>query len=256
MHSMQTDVTAAVILAAGQGIRLGERGRHIPKGFLRLGDRPIIEESIARLSASGITRVVIVTGHQAEFYAKLQADRATTIELVHNPRFADSGSMYSLWSARDYVRGTFMLLECDLIYETRALTSALGHPGDSVVLLSGPTGGGDEVFVETDRQGNLVGMSKAKADLGPTVAGELVGISKISAALFQRMLECAERRFTRTLEVAYETDTLVEAARLHPVPCVLLDDLLWAEIDDERHFLRAAAQVYPALMAKGELTVF
>jgi 2-aminoethylphosphonate-pyruvate transaminase len=63
----------AVILAAGMGIRLGSELTDRPKGFLELGDRPIIEESVQRLSDAGIERIVIVTGYGAEHYEKLAA---------------------------------------------------------------------------------------------------------------------------------------------------------------------------------------
>jgi len=55
-------LTIAVILAAGMGVRLGALGQTIPKGFLQLGDQPIVAESIAQLHACGIERIIIVTG--------------------------------------------------------------------------------------------------------------------------------------------------------------------------------------------------
>ncbi len=46
-------VATAVILAAGRGTRLGPLGAIIPKGLIRLGPRPIIEESLERLISVG-----------------------------------------------------------------------------------------------------------------------------------------------------------------------------------------------------------
>ena len=94
-----TSITDAVILAAGMGIRLGERGELTPKGFITLGDRGIIEESLSRLWASGIRRVVIVTGHQAEYYEHLRIRSGGFVHTIHNPLYARSGSMYSLYCA-------------------------------------------------------------------------------------------------------------------------------------------------------------
>ena len=54
-------VQTAVILAAGMGTRLGKQGEFQPKGFLRLGEKSIIEESVARLQRAGIERIIIVT---------------------------------------------------------------------------------------------------------------------------------------------------------------------------------------------------
>ena len=39
----------AVILAAGQGLRLGTHSDNKPKGCLKLGDLSIIEESVEKL---------------------------------------------------------------------------------------------------------------------------------------------------------------------------------------------------------------
>jgi len=245
-------VTTAVILAAGRGVRLGERGLARPKGFLQLGDRPIIEESLARLFAAGIERVVIATGHEAEQYEALarRLGPERRIELAHNERFAESGSMYSLYRARALVREDFLLLESDLIYEQRALTALLEDPRRDALLLSGFTQAGDEVFVETDERGELVDMSKQRGRLGPRIAGELVGITKVSIELFEGMLAFATERFEETLYVDYETDALVAAARLHAVPCLVVPDLVWAEIDDEPALARAKRSIYPRLDLK------
>lgn len=90
-------VRQALILAAGMGVRLRELGAHTPKGFLRLGARPIVEESIERLCAQDIERIVIATGHHAELYEGLARARPGRVRTVHKPRYADSGRLYSLW---------------------------------------------------------------------------------------------------------------------------------------------------------------
>ena len=240
-------VREAVILAAGMGIRMRELGNRIPKGFIRLDTRAIIDESISRLLAVGIRRIVIVTGHLAEFYAPLQAKYRAVVRLVHNPRYAESGSMYSLYCARSHVHGDFLLLESDLIYERRALTSCLEYPHKSVVLLSGYTNSSDEIFVETSQHGHLVSMSKNRDALGAAIAGEFVGILKVSQRLFGVMLEKAVESFRTTRRVDYETDCLVASSRLLAVHCHLVEDLIWSEIDDASHLSRARDVVYPRL---------
>lgn len=237
-------IATAVILAAGRGTRLaGHVGDH-PKGFLTLGERPIIEESIDRLVSAGIDDVLIVTGHCAQHYDDLAARRSGLVRTVHNPRFADSGSMYSLYCARAEAAGPFLLLESDLVYEPRALAHLLAHPAADALLLSGPTHAGDEVYVEV-RDGNLVNMAKRRDVLGPEVAGELVGISKISAALYRRLCAIAERAFATSLKFDYETDCLVAAGREQPIACPVIPDLIWGEIDDPSHLARARETVYP-----------
>lgn len=239
------EIQTAVILAAGMGVRLNEMGQSIPKGFLQFGKQPIIEESIERLQHCGIQKIIIVTGHLSEFYERLK-ERYSQIVTVHNPRYAESGSLYSFYCARELIDGDFLLLESDLIYEQRALESVLAFSKDNVVLLSGPTNAGDEVYVETSGD-TIVAMSKNKADLGVQITGELVGISKISQSLFQNMLSQAQLMFETSLKVDYESDGLVTVAQYYPVYYTLIADLLWTEIDDKQHLLRAKEPIYPAI---------
>ena len=242
------EVRTAIILAAGMGVRLNDRGKLTPKGCLCLGEKPIIEESVLRLLDTGIQRIVIVTGHLAEQFIPLKARYRQTVQLVHNPHFANSGSMYSLYCARHRVDEAFLLLESDLVYERRALTTCLEHPSDNVLLLAGLSNTSDECFVET-QDGHLVAISKNREGLGSEVPGELVGICKISQLLFSVMLKTAERHFPTTRHVDYEMDGLVAAARNIPVSCIVVEDLMWCEIDDETHLARARNEIYPVVQA-------
>jgi len=242
-------VRTAVILAAGLGSRLGERGVDQPKGFLKLGQRPIIEESLAKLFMASIEEVVIVTGHCSRYYEEL-ATRTNlgSVRIAHNPLYASSGSMYSLYCARTQIDGAFLLLESDLIFEQAALTETLACPEENCVLTSGFTGSGDEVYIDADG-GRLLRMSKNRNEL-QNIVGELVGVSKISPELFAEMIADAERAFASDLKYDYETDCLVAAARRVPVHCHLVEDLAWAEIDDSLHWQRAQTQVYPEILRR------
>jgi choline kinase len=227
-------VDTAVILAAGRGTRLGTLGAEMPKGFLKLGSRPIIEESLDKLVAVGIRSVVIVTGHLAHFYEELAALRRGLVKTVRNIRYAELGSFYSLQVALEHLdaAGPLLLLESDLVYEPRALDEVLDDPHENVILLSGPTGSRDEVWVETDDEGRLVAMSKDQTALGSPAAGELVGITRVSSELAAVLRSLPP-------DGEYETGGLVAASRSRPVYCRCIDDLTWAEIDDEKHLERA-----------------
>jgi choline kinase len=151
--------------------------------------------------------------------------------------------MYSLYCARAVIDADFLLLESDLIYEPRALSTLIAYPAADAILLSGPTHAGDEVYVET-RSDNLVAMSKNRSTLD-RVAGELVGISKISVGLYTRMLRIAAAAFKASLHFDYETDCLVAAGAEQAIACPLIEDLVWSEIDDPAHLRRATTSVYP-----------
>jgi 2-aminoethylphosphonate-pyruvate transaminase len=238
------NVATAVILAAGMGTRLKDMGKEAPKGFLRLGKKTIIEESLEKLESRGVRRVILVSGQLSEMNDELAAGTGGFAVTIKNEVFAASGSGYSLYLARRLLAPDedFFLLESDLIYEKRALDVLREDPRPDIILLSGKTSSGDEVYVET-HGGNLVAMAKDRAALGPGIEGELVGISKISAKLYAAYCLAVERLFKTSLKLEYEAG-LTETAKTYPIPCRLVSDLAWAEIDDERHLARARDKVY------------
>jgi 2-aminoethylphosphonate-pyruvate transaminase len=181
---------------------------------------------------------MVVTGHQREYYEELR-ERTPGLVTLHNARFAESGSMQSLACVRGHLTDDFLLLESDLVYESRALDAALDSPHADVVLVSGPTASGDEVYVTADGD-RITDISKDRA-LARRSVGELVGISKISLRLFDLML----RRAGASAE--YETGTLAQVAREYAVRYVLVPDLVWAEIDTGADFERVRSEVYPRL---------
>lgn len=236
-------ITTAVILAAGRGTRLQSVLKDVPKGFLSLNGVTLIERSLNLLKESGIQRIIIVTGHLSHFYENLKKS-IPGIETVPNDIFADSGSMYSYYCARTLIREDMLLLESDLIYEPRALKELLASGKNDAILISGKTNSGDEVYVETDGE-RISGLSKNAAEL-KNITGELVGISRISFALYQNMIRTAESQFKESLKVEYE-HCLIKTAQTHPVYYIKIEDLVWSEIDDESHLIRAQQTILPKL---------
>jgi 2-aminoethylphosphonate-pyruvate transaminase len=197
------------------------------------------------MERAGISDIIIVTGYLAEHYQQLALRYGGLVRIVHNPDYANSGSMYSLYCAREAIDDDFLLLESDIIFETRALDVLISSEHADAVLLSGPTHAGDEVYVEAP-EGLLVNMSKDRSKLG-SVAGELVGITKISRGLFGLMKHIAAEHFRQSLRYDYETDCLVAAARSWAISCPIVEDLVWGEIDDPAHLERAIRVVLPLL---------
>ena len=248
---MTNRLRVAVILAAGMGERLEMVGKTMPKGFLRLGKRSIIEDSIDNLLAAGIEQIFIVTGHHFEYYERLKESYSGIIETVHNSLYAQSGSMYSLYCAKDRLMEDFLLLESDIVYEARAVSKLLQFPADNAVLLSGSTYSGDEVYVAT-KGTQIVGMSKDPYKFNATIAGELVGITKVSQLLFKQMITEAEVQFDRTLQIAYETDCLSAISARFPLYHFLIPDLIWSEIDSPSDLRHTQDTVYPAIIRQSQ----
>jgi CTP:molybdopterin cytidylyltransferase MocA len=77
----------AVILAAGEGSRLGQPS----KPLARVAGLTLLERAVATLRAAGIEHVIVVVGHAKEEIARFVHSRALDVVLVENERF-DAGS--------------------------------------------------------------------------------------------------------------------------------------------------------------------
>ena len=139
-----------------------------------------------------------------------------------------------------------MILESDLVYAPQGLAAALA--GGSRLVTSGPTGAGDEVYVWTGAGDALNLISKDRAARADTPFGELVGITALDAEAVAAMRGVAPRVLAETPAEHYEMG-LVALGQDRAVPCVRIDDLPWAEVDDEAMLARAERLVMPRLDA-------
>lgn len=239
-------VKSAVILAAGEGKRIS--GINKPKGFITLGDIPIIEESIQKLLNAGIENIIIGVGYKAENFLPL-TDKYPELKLINNPDYSSTGSMATLFCARDAVEEDFVLLESDIIYEKCGLSEIINCPERNVIIASDRTYSRDEVFIETDTAGYLKNMTKQEKLLNK-IDGELIGICKMSKDTYANLCAYYNKFLHRKqTEIHYE-DAIVAITDKNPFFIYKLSDYVWGEIDDHQHLIRAKEEIYPKLKEK------
>lgn len=220
----------AVIMAAGMGTRFGDRTELIPKGFVPAGGIPMVERSIATLKACGIERIIIGTGYHKEHYEAL-AERVEGIECVFSPRFAETNSMYTLWNCREVIGDDdFLLLESDLVFEQKAISSLIECPAETAMLITPVTKFQDQYYVESDANDILTRCSVNKEELN--AKGELVGIHKLSNKFYKQMCEDYAKIVDTQPKLGYEYELLSMSQRISPVFVLNVPGLLWYEIDD------------------------
>lgn len=237
----------AVILAAGIGSRL--RDFHaLPKGFLKIGEQCLIEQSIQHLAHHGIFDILIITGYGFEHYNHL-AGQYTFISTRHNPLFQTFGSLYSLYLAKDWVQNDVLILESDILYEGRALGSLINAHVPNAIITSGFTQSEDEVYVSAQHN-KLMNMSKnAHVLLAGTIIGEFVGLTKLSLAAYQSLIARLDKNVELLQQGHYDEHGLIDLTAQWPIECIFLPDLLWAEVDNQAHFIRAT-KVFAAIQIK------
>lgn len=230
-------ITTAVIMAAGKGTRFGERTSEMPKGFIEFKGRSMIERSIENLLTAGITKIIIGTGYQREWYEQL-AKKYPEIRTVFSVEFADSNSMETLYICKETIGNEdFLLLESDIIYGSKAINQLLECKYPNVMLAADITKFQDQYYIGVDSEGFLNGCSVNKdaiIDESGAVFGELVGIHKISHLFFNRMVDDYKTHREEYLKRGYEFE-IEDIAKINQDLFVLkLPNLQWYEIDDEK----------------------
>lgn len=111
----------ALILAAGQGVRLMPLTDDRPKCLVRLQERTLLERILETLAAVGISDVVVVTGYKAE---KIEAFGVKTVK---NGRFAVTNMVATLFAAESaFPADQDMLISyADIVYEPRILEALM-----------------------------------------------------------------------------------------------------------------------------------
>jgi 2-aminoethylphosphonate-pyruvate transaminase len=239
-------IRTAVILAAGSGRRIRENLGHKPKGFITLGEKPIIRESVEKIFGAGIERIIIGIGYKCDTFKRYFAGD-TGITFVENEAYDNTGSMHTLYLMKANINEDIILLESDLIYEKRALAELLEDDRSNIVLGSQMTRSTDEVFIEVDMDCYLTNMSKNPNELNNTYA-ELVGITKVSRKIFDRMINSYESIYRDGLEFEYEYTLAAVANR--DVFVKKNENLSWCEIDNIYHLERAKKKVYPEILKR------
>ena len=237
-------IKQAVIVAGGLGSRFGDRTKEMPKGFIEIEGVPMVERSVQKLIAAGIEDIIIGTGHCSEYYDEL-AEKYHVIKTVRNDNYMNTSSMGTLAVCVPYIKGDFILLESDLIYDAVGLKVLQNEERSNVILASGKSNSHDEVYLAADENSILTNVSKDKSII-PEPAGELVGITKISKACLDKMMAYYNSD-PALIKLDYEHALKQVSLDGEPVYVHKVEYYAWTEIDDEAMLDRALNKIYPRI---------
>lgn len=224
----------AVILAAGQGSRLGALTESRPKCLVDLSGRTVLEWQLRHLHAAGIRDVVVVTGFGANLVDRQVARLdlpGMSIRTLFNPFYHLADNLATCWLVRAELSGHVLILNGDSLIETGIPVSLLAAPpADITVTIDRkPAYDEDDMKVLTTEDGTLRSIGKTITEYD----GESIGFLRFSpegAALFVRYAEQAMRepeglkRWYLSIidQIARETGR----AKVHSI-----EGLDWAEMD-------------------------
>ena len=233
----------AVILAAGVGSRLRPLTDHTPKALVQVGGRPLLAHTFEAFYRSGISEVVVVTGHLRDQVEAFVAAQSVPARCVFNPRYDTANNYYSLLVAEEGLGGQpFIKVDSDLVFRPAALARMLSaEAGLCIACDTSVDLGAEEMKLQVDEAGQVVGCSKR---LDPAVcAGESIGMEKVSAEMFGVLFDELRAMDAEGFTDAYYEDAYHRLGQRggHDIQAVDVTGLPWSEIDDAEDLRRADA---------------
>jgi choline kinase len=237
-----------IILAAGRGARLNGTAGDTPKCLVRVGGLTLIERQIRTLRRAGIDDIAVVVGCEA---GRVRQSCGRGVRYVENDRFAETNSLYSLWTARALLYPGFVVLNCDVLFHPALLDELLATQHDAALLLDyraeGQPAYGDEEMKVKVRDGLVVDMAKT---LAPEDAdGENLGIVKFGPSSAPVLIAILDRIVMAGGLREWAPKAFRDFAQQHPLRAIGAGGHPWIEIDFPEDYRRAVRDVLPAIDA-------
>ena len=150
----------AVVLAAGEGVRLQPVTLTRPKHLIKVGGKPILEHCLRALKSCGIDEIVLVVHYMADAVRDYFGDGHSLrlkVEYVEQKEVLGTGNAVGI--AEPFVGDDFLLVYGDLLFTMEAVKKVVGlHEKEkpvatmAVVPVENPEGYG---IVEVDDEGNV-----------------------------------------------------------------------------------------------------
>ncbi len=236
-------ITTALLLAAGAGTRLLARTNGFPKCLTEVSGSPILGRLVSCLVEEGFERLVVVVGHRGEQireYLDLHAC-GLKIHCIDCRKYAVTNNIYSLWLAREHIRAPFVLIESDLVFDSRLLRLMRVSNRIAVARVRPHMHG---TTVSFDESGRVVTF-RVGAINGSRLAYKTVNLYSLSMPIWQEVVRRLEQRITAGQVHDYYEVIFAEMAAegLLPLEAVSFDDGRWCEIDTPDDLL-AAEQLF------------
>jgi len=245
----------AVVLAAGEGVRLRPLTSTRPKHMLPVGGKPLLEHMLQALKATGIEDVALVVGYEGEkIRSHFGRGESLGLRLSYFVQERALGTANAVALVEQYAEGAdFLLVYGDLLLTSAAFNELLrGHRRHGMMAMA-------VVPVEEPSQFGVVqvedGMVKSIVEKPKeAVQGNLInaGMYVLSNDIFKHIEKTAksqrgEYEFTDTLQAFLAKGEKIEAA--------LIGAKDWLDIGRPWNLLEANERVLKGIVPKVEGTV-
>lgn len=232
----------AIILAAGKGSRLKDKTVDTPKALISVNGTPLLIRTLNILAEYEIEEVIIVVGYLKEKIKQEIGNKYKNIKItfVDNDKYDCSNNIYSLYLTKDYINEDCLLIECDLYFSKKIISSIINQKADCSIMVSkynkDTMNGTVITFNASGDVTDLIVKSKQEKIFNYSNKYKTVNIYKFSKDFFLKKYipNIATYTQTESMDSYYE---LVLGGLIYynnsNIKAVVVDESLWREIDDE-----------------------
>jgi choline kinase len=228
-----------VILAAGNGQRIGALGQDLPKPLLRVAGRPLIEHALDQAAQAGCEEAIIVLGHGADrLQGQLaQIDTPLKIRAVLNPHYHLPNGM-SLLAAEPHADERFFLQMADHVFSEPVLLRLTDPSLDGAARL---------LVDPAPRDLDEADATKVRIHGGfvTAIGKEVLPFDAVDAGCFlldRRVFAALRAVSGESASVSAGMEQLAAVRALAPIP---LEGVSWVDVDTPADWERAEALLKP-----------
>jgi Predicted sugar nucleotidyltransferases len=220
----------ALILAAGQGSRLGNLTRLKPKGLLRVAGDPLLGRILRGLKKAGVQETWIVVGYKADMIREQIGENyaGLNIQFIEAKRWK-KGNLYSLLAAQGIFHENFLLCMCDHIFDHEIPNTLINNKSEKALVLAIERVAEEDTKV-LERKGKIFDIGKKINQSNVAID---TGFFLCSPEIFEYAQEAAKQG---AVELA---DCVRIAAQNGDTQVVDVSGHLWMDIDTRQDLARA-----------------
>ncbi len=127
----------AVILAAGEGARMGPFTASLPKVMIPVGNRPLLEYVVQALVENGVQDLLFVVGYRRErIQSYFQDGKALHAHITYVTQSKQLGTAHAIWEARAHLDEPFLVLNGSNMVDARFVSDLLEVGTKPAVLIT------------------------------------------------------------------------------------------------------------------------
>ena len=184
----------ALILAAGEGVRLRPYTLDRPKCMVELREVPLLRRQLEVLRQNGICDITILTGYRAEHIESLG------YPTCRNANYATTNMVATLMCAREQFDGSddVLILYGDIVYESFVLATLCANQSELATTvdrkwnrlwsLRNENPLDDAETLKVDSHGNITELGK-KATSYADIQAQFMGLIKVRSDFAPRLME-------------------------------------------------------------------